>query len=272
MNCEDFLMTLPHPVLQLDKSGSIRHSNQAWQRFVAQRNLCETNFFAMTGLVSEHLFEDRSKQIKDLVNEIKLLNNDFQMTLSPNEEGFNVLLVDISSVKDRQRQAIELASTDTLTGLPNRRAFLKEFKQFVSTTASQSGHSLVLIDLNRFKWINDTYGHNVGDKLLQHFASRLKSVLRKDSLLCRWGGDEFVAFLPNTSAKETQDIKRRCQKALKAPFKINSLTLRLSASIGSSSFQGAKESFEEVLEQADHAMYENKSLYYRSESQAPMYV
>ena len=260
MNYAELSSNFPHPLIKLTSEKLVQETNEAWNRFSSENGL-DTSCFLHSLTVSENLktsFDER----KHAVDVVQIVNHYFQVTISPVKDGYMVLLIDITDIKARQKRALELASLDTLTGLCNRRSFLDSVLTQVQSRKFSEEHSLLFIDLNRFKWVNDTYGHKVGDKLLNLVAVRLKHVLREDTLLCRWGGDEFVAFLPSASALQTKAITKRCHRSLKQAFKLGEVQLHISASIGSSSFKGSTQDIEAVVEQADKAMYAEKARCY----------
>ena len=149
-----------------------------------------------------------------------------------------------------------LAHHDSLTGLPNRMHLHREFDGAVAT----SGAALMLLDLDRFKEINDTLGHHVGDQLLQQIGRRLKAALVGDTgLLCRLGGDEFALLLPDCrSAEVARGVAQRLLVALRQPFQIDALHLLIDASLGIAFYPGDGHDSHALLRSADVAMYEAK--------------
>lgn len=151
------------------------------------------------------------------------------------------------------------ARTDDLTGLPNRRHFYEAL-----TTAASPGGSLrpvvVLVDLDRFKDINDSLGHSAGDQLLQLVAARLSAALPEegDVLLARLGGDEFALLTTSAESAPGTALAGRLQESLAAPFALRGIPLAVEASIGVAS-PAAAVSGEDVLQMADIAMYAAKS-------------
>ncbi|HSB95207.1 MAG TPA: EAL domain-containing protein, partial [Spongiibacteraceae bacterium] len=148
------------------------------------------------------------------------------------------------------------ANHDSLTGLPNRNALQRELTRIIGDkTAPLNG--LMLLDLDRFKEINDTLGHHVGDKILCQIGPRLRSVLEEDSFLCRLGGDEF-AILTAGSEDELIRIARQLLAALKEPFAFEGLKLQIGGSIGIAICAAEDLSGYELLRHADVAMYAAK--------------
>jgi diguanylate cyclase (GGDEF)-like protein len=169
--------------------------------------------------------------------------------------GISSYLIDGRTRARSSEQLQHMAFHDPLTGLQNRRAFRKGFDEYF---AAASPSSLLLIDLDYFKSINDNYGHSVGDSLLLGVAERLQAVLGDEALVARMGGDEFAALVfvdASGAEKLAQEVVRR----LSTPFFMSGRTLTISCSVGvCSSRQGAN--VDQVVQQADIALYEAKRL------------
>jgi diguanylate cyclase (GGDEF)-like protein/PAS domain S-box-containing protein len=172
---------------------------------------------------------------------------------------------DITSSKSASDEIERLYSIDLLTELPNRRLFLDRLKQALAISAHSGRRGAVLfLDLDKFKNINDTQGHNVGDLLLQHVAKRLTACLREGDTVSRFGGDEFVVLLENLSehaieaATQTKDIAKKISRSLNQAYQLDEHSCFNSASIGATLFIGHELMAEELLKQADIAMYQSK--------------
>ena len=150
---------------------------------------------------------------------------------------------------------------DLLTDLPNRMLFNDRLSLALSQASHNQGKLAVcFLDLDRFKTINDTLGHAVGDRLLQMVADRLKKCLREGDTLARWGGDEFTLLIPQIhQAQEVEQIAERILEALKPAFKIEEHHLHISASIGIAIHRMHGEDAETLIKHADAALYRAKS-------------
>lgn len=146
---------------------------------------------------------------------------------------------------------------DSLTSALNRHAFFKLAKR---TLKSKRPSSIVYIDLNKFKEVNDRFGHAVGDKVLEIVYKRLKSAIRERDLLARIGGDEFVALLPDTDRPQAERVIQRMNERLSNPISIMNTTLRISMSAGIALFPEDGEALEELLKKADEDMYRMKKI------------
>ena len=157
-------------------------------------------------------------------------------------------------------QAMHDATHDALTDLPNR-ILLRDRLQQAIHSAQREGRALaiLLLDLNRFKDINDTLGHYQGDRLLKHVASRLKHVVREADTLARLGGDEFAVILnPLTSLDDVHTVVNKIQKALAPPYALDGLTLDVQAGVGGALFPEHGKDADTLLQRADIAMYAAK--------------
>ena len=154
-----------------------------------------------------------------------------------------------------------LAHHDSLTGLPNRMFLHREFEEMLATPgASARGAALLLLDLDRFKEINDTLGHPVGDRLLQQVGPRLEAVLEPGAgVLCRLGGDEFALLLPGRADLEPLlGLANALLAALRQPFVVDGMQLLVDASLGLALFPADGSDSNALLRSADVAMYEAK--------------
>ncbi|MCJ8508375.1 PleD family two-component system response regulator [Rhizobium lemnae] len=160
------------------------------------------------------------------------------------------------------RQTIELAVTDGLTGLHNRRYLDNHLKTLFNRAAARSRPlSVCITDIDRFKSVNDTYGHDIGDEILREFARRIRSTVRGADLACRYGGEEFVVVMPDTDANSAASIAERLRGIIEAaPFALPSGgALNITASLGIASFTAGIDTPEQLLKNADRALYEAKN-------------
>ncbi|MCX2497310.1 sensor domain-containing diguanylate cyclase [Plesiomonas shigelloides] len=165
--------------------------------------------------------------------------------------AYNGLLARMQAAQLELRQQ---ARTDALTGLNNRRALELELETF--GIATELPGSVLLLDLDNFKLINDNFGHSAGDQLLVQVAQRMRESLRDTDLLYRLGGDEFAVLLPKTSEAQAQALAERLLVILQQPIEFNGVTLNISASIGVA--QSGLQQPIDLMRQADLAMYAAK--------------
>ncbi len=174
-------------------------------------------------------------------------------------------LIDITESKVASDEIKSLAFYDTLTKLPNRRLLLDRLKHALITNGRKNSHgALLFIDLDHFKTINDTLGHNIGDLLLQQVATRLNSCVREGDTVARLGGDEFVVLLEGLgedqfdAATNTESIGSEVLSVLNQPYKLTSHHYHSTCSIGATLFSDSKTDVDDLLKQADIAMYDAK--------------
>ncbi|MEA2226415.1 MAG: diguanylate cyclase [Solirubrobacteraceae bacterium] len=155
-------------------------------------------------------------------------------------------------------EARRLAATDDLTGLPNRRHFDRRLRGALGAARARGGSlALLLIDLDRFKELNDTLGHRAGDLVLAQIGPRLSTVLRAGDVLARLGGDEFAVLLPDAAGAEA--IGRRIGGALDERFTVDGIEVQIGASIGIAVVPEHGADAETLLQRADIAMYQAKA-------------
>lgn len=160
---------------------------------------------------------------------------------------------------EKNDQLKHMALHDSLTGLPNRQLLSDRLEQlFLQSQREKQLFSLFLIDLDRFKEINDTLGHQFGDELLKMVSARLMRSIREKDSISRLGGDEFAVLLPQTDFSGSKLCAERILKAMDAPFCINKVSTESKASIGIAIFPEHGNSVEELMRHADIAMYQAK--------------
>lgn len=158
-------------------------------------------------------------------------------------------------------QTIEMAVTDPLTGLHNRR-YLDSHLQTLFDRAVARGRplSLLITDIDRFKAINDAYGHDGGDEVLREFARRLRKTVRGIDLACRFGGEEFVVVMPDTEGELARKVAERMRAEIAAfPFAVAGKDVAVTVSVGVSSLLPGADSSQQLLKRADEALYVAKS-------------
>ncbi len=166
----------------------------------------------------------------------------------------------ISQLEAEKEKLEELAYTDTLTGLKNRRFFLEEAKRVIAE-AERYGEpvSLMMLDIDFFKRINDEYGHDVGDEVLKKLAEVIRNNIRSSDIAARFGGEEFIILLPRTPADKAVIVAERIRQAFKrTKVLVDGKEVGTTVSIGIAEFKKG-ESIEELIKRADEALYEAKN-------------
>ncbi len=166
----------------------------------------------------------------------------------------------LSEKEARIRELENMLTIDELTQITNRRGFYSRFESELDRTnrGENKGGLLIMIDLDHFKSINDTFGHLAGDEALKIVAQFMKSTVRPMDVVARMGGDEFIILMPNTDIAKAMNRARRIGNALNdLSFDWNGTTIHLHASLGLKEYEQG-DTIETIIEQADKGMYENK--------------
>ncbi len=203
------------------------------------------------------------------------VNNVFELEVSPLKDSQGELygIIEVArditdrlriekELRDSQSNLYRLAHHDTLTGLPNRLLFRDRLNQAISKAGrSRTGVAILFLDLDRFKVINDTLGHDIGDALLIEVAVRLQRQCRQSDTVARLGGDEFIFILEDVGNREDASVvAAKIMAALTVPVFIRGHELNITTSIGISLFPDDSREIEEVLKFADMALYAAKAV------------
>jgi diguanylate cyclase len=172
-----------------------------------------------------------------------------------------IFLDDRARALQAANQAMQLALYDPLTGLPNRKLLDERLQQALATAKRHGGHvALLFIDLDKFKPVNDNYGHGYGDLLLKEVAARLRGCVRESDTASRLGGDEFVALLPEVEGeRDVAVVADKVLQRLTMPYHIAGHTFDISASIGAALYPQDGSDAKSLTRSADLAMYEAKN-------------
>jgi len=168
-------------------------------------------------------------------------------------------ILDITDLKTAEEKLKWLSYYDTLTRLPNRRLFADRANQaIVQARRRKSSVAMLFLDLDRFKFINDSLGHSCGDLVLKETAARLEQNLRASDTVTRIGGDEFAVLLPGADSKQAMRVAYKLRSALQQPYHVSEHELTLDVSIGIAIFPQDGDDHEALLKHADTAMYHAK--------------
>ena len=272
------LEAAPDPVIVREMAGGVIYLNPAFTRvfgwnldecqnrtidFVPEENLPETQqFLAHIQQGSSFSGVETRRFTKDgRLVDVSISGAVFFDT-EGNPEGYVNTLQDISDRRRKDEELRYIAYHDTLTGLPNRKSFymcLDDLLQHSSRRNSDRTWALMFLDLDKFKQVNDSLGHDTGDQLLKGVADRLKTCLRETDRLFRLGGDEFTIILTNLSHDiDVARVARKILTAIKRSFRFNGHEIFTATSIGISVFPNDGWDVEGLVKNADMAMYAAK--------------
>ena len=257
-------------ILSLNLNGTILSANPA------AINLFKRVTISITGKSIFKLFEQNAAATEKLLTEAsegRTFETDVKLTVKSKEwhlhlktfpivlngsvQGIYLFAKDVSDQKRHEALISHMAFHDALTGLLNRTALEKHLKDCLSSEAG-SVHALMYIDLDRFKWLNDTAGHSAGDLLLQKVSDRLQSIAAPSFSVYRHGGDEFILLFRNTDKLEATSYAKQILDLFAEPYYLNELVYFVSPSIGISLYPEHGISGEELIAGADLALYEAK--------------
>ena len=170
-------------------------------------------------------------------------------------------LAEIHTLRQSLDELSQLVRTDPLTGIANYRYFVMALEQEIERTQrSAQPTSLIMLDLDFFKKVNDDWGHEIGNQALVHISRQIEKTVRKLDLACRYGGEEFAVILPNTDLAASIPVANRIrQQIADTPLLVDDKPLKLTASLGIDTFLPGQDCIpEELVQRADHYLYQAK--------------
>jgi diguanylate cyclase (GGDEF)-like protein len=193
-----------------------------------------------TAVVNDHIYDFKCEQMTD--------------------GGLLIVAEDVTESRTAARKIEQMAMYDSLTGLPNRFQFRNKIQEVADRMEDGKGFSVLYIDLDLFKEVNDTLGHPVGDKLLYKVAQRLKNALGKDGTVARFGGDEFLVLLEATQDRASIDaLCENLLNTLSAPYQVDENMIIIRASIGTATAPADGRAADDIIKKADMALYHAKA-------------
>ncbi|MFA9216961.1 MAG: diguanylate cyclase domain-containing protein [Sphingomonadaceae bacterium] len=268
--------TLPAMIAYIDKDEIYRFHNLAYERefrrdgiAVLGRSVLETVGPARYDFLSAYI--KRALNGETLTFEEDDTNASFERTFEvvyiPQTDedgaavvGFHVMRQDITAQKREKQRLLKLSQIDALTGLTNRAGFLQRLNDTMQASREHGGLMAVMyMDIDRFKPVNDTYGHAVGDALLKAFSARLTHTMRASDTIARLGGDEFTIIMERMHrVEDAATLAAKIVSVMQAPFDLDGTTVSVSASIGMAYYSNQALTPAELLHRADVLLYEAK--------------
>lgn len=240
---------LEHPkaVLLFGPDGTVRRANAATEKLELPMETLALDLMPQLG--------HRNLQVK-----VACENRDKTLTLEaewPHASIPLVILTDITQSVSEQQALVDALNTDSLTGLLNRRGFDERLQ--ASAATGKGEFAIFYIDMNGFKAVNDTYGHDAGDELLKIAAKRFVSAVRGQDKVARLGGDEFAVLVPQKLTElRAKQIANALETSLARPVKLSNVTVHVGAAVGIGLPVRDDEPVEQVVKRADAAMYKRK--------------
>ncbi len=171
------------------------------------------------------------------------------------------IISEVAELRQILTELAKLVRTDTLTGIANYHYFVQALEQEIERT-QRSGQptSLIMLDIDFFKKVNDHWGHEIGNQALIHLARLLQKIVRKLDIPCRYGGEEFAIILPDTNLAACLPVAERIREGIeKSPLDVAGQPLRITVSLGISTYRGEQEiTVEKLVQQADQYLYQAK--------------
>ena len=251
---DNIINKVPTCVLVADQKRQIVKANHTAERLFGHSQLVG---LPLSDLIAEHNLEYEGKRQDGTRFPAACEYNQVLM----DERMVTIITVtDITQQRKTEAHLSTLAYHDMLTSLPNRQLFDDRLNQEIARAERNStGLGLLFLDLDKFKPVNDRYGHDIGDKLLQQVAVRLKSSLREVDTVSRWGGDEFTVLLPQVADREAcEKVAQALIEQISQPFLVDGLHLIIGVSIGISFYPEDGSDALMLLTHADESMYQAK--------------
>jgi diguanylate cyclase (GGDEF)-like protein len=239
---------VPTPILVVDHVGHVLFTNSAARSLLGEDvdRISAKLRAARDGGTARVTFEHRTRWI--------------HARITDQSEGWVAMLDDITVQRDTEEQLYRLAMTDQLTDVANRTAFDRKLAQVLESSGEDTPVSVVFVDLDGFKRVNDQYGHAAGDKVLQVVAARLKSEVRPGDTVARIGGDEFGIICEGLDADDAPGFAERLAEGLHERITTGDGRVMVSASAGTATSPPAPRDAASLLAAADRAMYRDKTV------------
>ena len=207
----------------------------------------------------KHLLNRNGEKLVRFTSRLASEDRRFALQLFLQNDLCTILIKDITKQTMLQKSLQEKASKDQLTNTFNKPACFQIIEQKIDL--AQTGNdsfTILFLDLNGFKSINDNFGHTVGDKILQAFAKRLEESTRQEDIVYRYGGDEFLIVANGTSPDRIKELIKNIKKKIEKPIVINDEIFQIRSAVGYASYPQDGDNLQELLECADFSMYEDK--------------
>ncbi len=277
LNHHQLLDDLQTIVMELNEQFNIIFVNHAWEK-LTEYSFEETRNRPLSDFISRHyhdIFNELIQQIQQLKTNQRKSIIDFEICIesrsgntiwaqlklsqlhrNQNDITYSICLDDITEKRKSQEKMNYLATHDSLTGLFNRHYSEEHLKKIIRHLQPSQTHALISIDLDHFKIINDTFGHQKGDEILKEMSQLILKKTRKTDIVCRLGGDEFAIFLHNVTPQKALQTAQAIQQVISDfSFLIHEQRINLGCSIGITMVDGTLDKIDEYFKRADIALY-----------------
>ncbi|MBS4205824.1 sensor domain-containing diguanylate cyclase [Lederbergia citrea] len=253
---------LPEAII-VHRDGQIIYTNQAGASLLGASSPTELLNHYRKDLIHSELGENLGLNNQVKVKRLDGTTFDMEVTATNieynGEPAIELIARDITNRKRQEDIVEKLVYQDTLTGLPNRRFFMDKMNQLVIQSRKNNNRFAVMfLDLDGFKQINDSLGHDAGDTLLKQVGNHLKGCVRENDIVARLAGDEFTILLPGATEKDCKLVAQRIIDRLNTPIFITGKKIRITTSIGIALYPQNGHDAEMLIKQADMAMYQAK--------------
>ena len=258
--------TIPTPIIRfrMEDGGIVLSDNRSFANLVGcPHETCQHRFRFFT----KQEFIDRIWSLPDGSHQMEMLIRGYgkkyiwhlaflEITTKPEGREALCVLANITTQREKLNQATLVSQTDALTGLANRRGIQEQLKPIFVSESVQG--ALLIMDLDNFKQVNDRFGQQAGDTVLADFADMLIEIMPKTSFISRYGGDEFLAFLPNVDKQRVDEIAQAIKTALGKRFPLFVKLCQFGVSFGSVFFPDEGKDWDTLFNKVDDMLYENK--------------
>lgn len=265
---------VPAPIFYKDSQGRYLGCNNAFENYIGltKPQLIGKTVFELFDLelavvydrADQVLLEEKAPQIYEAqvkyadgsLRDVMFHKAVFNAELE-NIDGIVGVILDVTDRKRAERELEKLAVTDNLTGLGNRYYMVNELERALArSTRNSSELAFLMLDLDSFKAVNDTYGHSTGDALIVEVAARINRAIRKSDLVARIGGDEFAIALEGENCTQmAQQVASKVIELIREPFDVEGHNVNIGVSIGIAVLKASDMSASELMKKADSAMY-----------------
>lgn len=272
LKLSSILELCPNPIVEIDYKGKITYSNPC--TFLIFNDLAELQ--ERHPLVTDILEKKETYKGEIFKREVTIKKDIYEQFVHylPEQNLIRFYLFNITQRKKLEQNLLHNAYYDALTDLPNRRFFDKLLRKNIANAKRKKlKFGILFLDIDRFKFLNDTLGHKSGDQLLRKFSDKLQKVVREEDVVFRWGGDEFTVLIPEiTDLQEIISVAQRIIDLMKKPITLHNEEYYLTTSIGIAIYPDDGDNPEVLTKNADVALYDaklsgkNQYRFYKSQS------